>query len=328
MGVGGNYTIKVKAELDGNEIQEQLNKLSKNAKIDFGDGAKKLGEETEETTKKVKSLQDIGRLAFNRVAVAVFDKAVSAAMNAVSDMVSNVFELDAALVEYRKVSELSGKSLDNFVDRAYEMGKSVAYTGKEMIQSATLFKQSGFTDKQSLQLSKVANMYRNVADEEISAGDAANFIISQMKAFNIPAENAMHIIDAVNKVSNEFSVSSSDIATNIGKASAALATGNVTYEQSIGLMTAMTEITRNGSTAARGLVSIQSRYNQIADETSSTGKKLTAWYQKHNIAIRDQNGQLRSFFEAGKDVSKIWNQLSGDERRYYLNTQAGEFAPL
>lgn len=88
-------------------------------------------------------------------------------------------------------------------------------------------------------------------------------------------------------------------------------------------MTAMTEITRNGSTATRGLVSIQSRYNQIADETSSTGKKLTAWYQKHNIAIRGQNGQLRSFFEVGKDVSKIWTQLSDDERRYYLNTQAG-----
>lgn len=104
-----------------------------------------------------------------------------------------------------------------------------------------------------------------------------------------------------------------------------MATGNVTYEQSIGLMTAMTEITRNGSTAARGLVSIQSRYNQIADESSSTGKKLTAWYQEHNIAIRDQNGQLRSFFEVGKDVSKIWNQLSDDERRYYLNTQAGGF---
>ena len=88
-------------------------------------------------------------------------------------------------------------------------------------------------------------------------------------------------------------------------------------------MTGMTEITRNGAKAARGLVSIQSRYNQIVDESSSTGKKLTAWYEKHNIAIRDQNGNLRSFYEVGKDVSKIWNQLSDDEKRYYLNTQAG-----
>ena len=88
-------------------------------------------------------------------------------------------------------------------------------------------------------------------------------------------------------------------------------------------MTAMTEITRNGAKSARGLVSIQSRYNQIIDESSSTGKKLSAWYKEHNIAIKDQNGQLRSFFDVGKDVSKIWDDLSDNEKKYYLNTQAG-----
>ena len=185
------------------------------------------------------------------------------------------------------------------------------------------FKKSGFNEKDSLELGRVASMYQNVADVEISAGEAANFIVSQMKAFNMTAGDAEHIIDAVNKVSNNFAVSSADIATNIGKASAAMATGNVTYEQSVGLMTAMTEITRNGAKSARGLVSIQSRYNQIVDESSSTGKKLTAWYKEHNIAIKDQNGQLRSFFEVGKDVAEIWDTLDDNEKRYYLNTQAG-----
>ena len=102
-----------------------------------------------------------------------------------------------------------------------------------------------------------------------------------------------------------------------------MATGNVTYEQSVGLMTAMTEITRNGAKSARGLVSIQSRYNQILDESSSTGKKLTQWYKDHNIAIKDQNGQLRSFYDVGKDVADIWDTLSDNEKKYYLNTQAG-----
>nr|DAQ37012.1 MAG TPA: minor tail protein [Caudoviricetes sp.] len=276
MAAGGRYIIKVQGTLDDTKIREQLKALEKGTNINFGSAtkdaqktAKGMGDTAQnaksaakgvdeysknisKASAKTSKFKDLGRLAFNRVAVSLFDQAVGAAMSAVSGMVSNVFELDSALVEYRKVSDLSGKSLDNFVDKAYEMGKSVAYTGKEMIQSATLFKQSGFTDKQSLQLSKVANMYRNVADEEISAGDAASFIISQMKAFNIPAKDAMHVIDSINAVSNRFAVSSSDIATNIGKASAAMATGNVTYEQSIGLMTAMTEITRNGSTAARG----------------------------------------------------------------------------
>jgi TP901 family phage tail tape measure protein len=103
-----------------------------------------------------------------------------------------------------------------------------------------------------MKLARVASLYQNVADQEISAGEAANFIISQMKAYNMTASDSEHIIDAVNSVSNKYAVSSADIATNIGKASAAMATGNVTYEQSIGLMTAMTEITRNGAKSARG----------------------------------------------------------------------------
>ena len=102
-----------------------------------------------------------------------------------------------------------------------------------------------------------------------------------------------------------------------------MATGNVTYEQSIGLMTAMTEITRNGAKSARGLTSIQSRYNQILDDSSSTGKKLTAWYKDHNIAIKDQNGQLKSFFEVGGEVAEQWDKMSDNEKKYYMNIQAG-----
>ena len=114
------------------------------------------------------------------------------------------------------------------------------------------FKKSGFNEEDSMKLARVASMYQNVADQEITAGEAANFIVSQMKAYNMTASDSEHIIDAVNETSNKYAVSSADIATNIGKASAAMATGNVTYEQSIGLMTAMTEITRNGAKSARG----------------------------------------------------------------------------
>lgn len=88
-------------------------------------------------------------------------------------------------------------------------------------------------------------------------------------------------------------------------------------------MTAITEITRNASTAARGLVSVQSRFNQIIDETSSTGQKLTAFYDKHGIAIKDQNGQLRNLYDVLKDTAKIWDTLDENEQKYFLNIQAG-----
>ena len=78
-------------------------------------------------------------------------------------------------------------------------------------------------------------LYQNVADSQLSAGDASSFVISQMKAFNITADDAITIIDRVNEVSNSFSVSSTDISSALTKTSASLATYGNTMDETIGL---------------------------------------------------------------------------------------------
>lgn len=345
---GGQYTIRLHGVLDETRIRQQIAAIQKEmgTMVIGGKGKGKGGgayfadvqkkakgagktvtSYTQGIAKAEKAQKRFGSSTLDITKKVIQFGATTAAIRGVTsgmgDMVRNVYELDGALTEFKKVSDLSGKGLEKYTDQAYKVGKTVARTGTEMVQAATEFKKAGYNEKDSLELGRVASMYQNVADVELTAGEAANFIVSQMKAFNLTASDSEHIIDAVNEVSNNFAVSSADIATNIGKASAALATGNVTYEQSVGLMTAMTEITRNGAKSARGLVSIQSRYNQIIDESSSTGKKLTQWYKDHNIVIKDQNGQLKSFFEVGGEVAKIWDTLSDNEKKYYLNTQAG-----
>lgn len=192
-----------------------------------------------------------------------------------------------------------------------------------MVEAATEFRKNSFNDSDSATLAKVATMFTNVADESMSAADSASFIIAQMKAFGIEADNAEHIIDAVNAVSNSYAVSSGQLAKNLGNMSAALAVGNNSFEESLGLLTAGTEVTRNASKVSRALVSVQSRLNQVIDESSSTGQALTEWYQEHNIAILDQQGQLRSLYDVLTDVAKIWPTLTKNEQSYYLNQQAG-----
>ena len=102
-----------------------------------------------------------------------------------------------------------------------------------------------------------------------------------------------------------------------------MAVGGNTMEQTLGMMTAMTEITRNGSKASRGLVTIQSRYNQILDESSSTGKKLTAFYTQHGIQLKDETGQLRSMYDVLGDLSSKWSGLTDDEKKYFALIQGG-----
>ncbi len=103
-----------------------------------------------------------------------------------------------------------------------------------MIEAATEFRKNSFNDEDSATLAQVATLYQNVADDAISASDSASIIISQMKAFNIPAEDAIHIIDSINAVSNNFAVSSTDVATALSKTSSAMGVLGNDFEQTIG----------------------------------------------------------------------------------------------
>ena len=163
-------------------------------------------------------------------------------IHTIKDMISEVTDLDGALVELKKVTDLEGESLQRFTKEAYAAGANVAKTGTEMVEAAASFAKAGYNEDQILQLGEVAAMYTNIADEAISSADAADFIIAQLKAFNLESddlnktlENSYHIIDAVNEVSNNFAVSSSDIATNLGKASSVMANAGNSMEQMIGL---------------------------------------------------------------------------------------------
>lgn len=105
-----------------------------------------------------------------------------------------------------------------------------------MMEGATEFRKNGFNDEDAATLAEISAMYQNVADEAVSAGDAASFMISQMTAFDIGADSALHIVDAVNAVSNAFSVSSADISNNMGVMSSVMAQTGATFEESLGIV--------------------------------------------------------------------------------------------
>lgn len=95
-----------------------------------------------------------------------------------------------------------------------------------------------------------------------------------------------------------------------------------TFEQSLGMLTAITEVTRNASKASRGLVSIGSRLTQIVDDTSSTGKALKEVYESLGIALFDSEGQLRSSYDIFYDLAQIWNTLDKNTQNYIASQQA------
>ena len=123
-----NYSIIVGAELDLKKIKEQLKEVASNGVDLKVHGAAQGKKEIDDVTKSTRQLNEAGQdleLTFN-VAHEVFSKFLSV----VKDMAGQVYELDAAITEFKKVSDLTGSALDDYVDKLSQLGQEVGRTGK------------------------------------------------------------------------------------------------------------------------------------------------------------------------------------------------------
>ena len=182
------------------QSSQNLSETAKTAKQASG-SITNLGEVTSKAGTQVKSLgQSFGDIVTKVGKFYLATKPIQMMQQAFDEAIETVKEFDDTLVEFRKVSDLSGDSLTAYTQELAKMGEVTGSTMTSMVAAATEFKKSGYSDEDAATLASVAEMYRNISDEEISAAESASFIIAQAKAFNFTADESMHIIDAVNEV--------------------------------------------------------------------------------------------------------------------------------
>lgn len=116
-----NYSILVDVELDTSNIQKQLDK---NAKVQLN------------TTDAIKSLLGLDNaMEDTSLTFQAANEVFSTTKDILMSMVEQVYELDSAIIEFQKVSDLTGEALDNYVQKLNSMGDSVAKTGKPKCQA-------------------------------------------------------------------------------------------------------------------------------------------------------------------------------------------------
>ena len=182
------------------QSSQNLSETAKTAKQASG-SITNLGEVTSKAGTQVKSLgQSFGDIVTKVGKFYLATKPIQMMQQAFDEAIETVKEFDDTLVEFRKVSDLSGDSLTAYTQELAKMGEVTGSTMTAMVSAATEFKKSGYSDEDAATLASVAEKYRNISDEQLSAGESANFIIAQLKAFNMTASESEHIIDAVNEV--------------------------------------------------------------------------------------------------------------------------------
>ena len=338
--MAGKFEVVLKASLDKSsisEIQSQIENLAKGKTI-------KINADNTQVNNLNNSLKDFNSSAKNAQNSAqglsdiiskfsswqIVGDVIHGVKNAMEDMVQQVFELDASLTEFNKVTDLSEGELKSFTEQACQTAGTVARTGTEVIDAAAEFSKAGYKE-QAADLSRIALLYQNIADGEVSTSDATALLVSQMKAFNIDASDSIQIIDQINAVSNNLSVSSSDLATAIPKVSATMAQAGNTMSETTALITAGSEImVGQSSRVARGLRSITLNLQGMDDEGNQNLKLVASMekdFNKLGLTLYDSNGQLKSTFQIMSDLAGKYPELDKNTQNYYAALIGGRVLP-
>ena len=129
------YSILVDVDLVTSDIQQKLNAVKPKPikmKVDTKEAteaSKNIQQVTENTDNLNETVEDTS-LTF-QAANAILSKTIEI----ISSMVEQVYNLDSATIEFQKVSDLSGESLDNYIAKLSDMGGEVARTGKPKCQA-------------------------------------------------------------------------------------------------------------------------------------------------------------------------------------------------
>lgn len=257
------------------------------------------------------------------------------AIRIVRSLVDEVKTLDTAMVELRKVTEATDEQFSAFQKSAANTAKTYGASISDVIDATSEFSRAGFGLVDAEELGRVATLYKNVGDG-ITIGAASESIISIMKAFNIEAENSERIIDKINKVSNNFSITSGGLGESLQRVSSAMFAANNTLDETISLTTVANEIVQDPVSVAQGWRTVALRIRgakadleSMGEDTEgmveSTSKLQTLIKSLSGVDIMLDDTTFKSTYQIVKELGAVWNDINDINQATILEAIAGRF---
>ena len=195
--------------------------------------------------------------------VAGFGSAYQIAMkvlNTVKQGVNTVVELDTALVDLRKTTTMSDSDLVSFYRDANKEAKALGVSTKEIISQAAAWSRLGYGSKHDATLMARLSSQFAMISPGMSTETAQESLVSTMKAFGITTDEVLDgVMSKINILGNSFALSNKDLADALQVSSASMSAANNSFEQTLALITAGTEITQDASRVGNGLRTISMR---------------------------------------------------------------------
>ena len=260
---------------------------------------------------------------------------IGTAVNTLRNVYEKVKDIDSAMTELKKVTELTESQYESFGKTAKRVADSVGGTISDTISAVADFSRLGYGIGDATKLAEAAIVYKNVGDGIEDIGTASQSIISTMKAFGIESDKAMFIVDKFNEVGNKFAIDSSGVGEALRRSAAALAAANNTLDESIALATAGNNVIQDPDvvgtalkTSSMFLRAAKVEAEEAGVETegmaTSVAKLRDELISLSGVDIMLNNDTFKSTFQVYGELADKWSQISDINQAAILEKLGGK----
>lgn len=232
-----------------------------------------------------------------------FQLSASIVMNSIQ-LIRGAFDsLNETLVETEKVVVAIQRVLDETVeggeiaDKLYDIAERLGQSFDNVQEIAQNFAKAGLSWQETLEATEAAVLALNVA--ELTAEESSEGLIAVMQQFNYEASELVNVIDVLNKAADKSAVDTQELLVALQKTGSYAAAANLSLEQTVGLISALSEATaasgQNIGNALKSLFSYTTRDSSL-DTFASLSDEMNAVVEQYRLGA--------------KSILDVWEQLS------------------
>lgn len=253
--------------------------------------------------------------------------------------IETVRELNTALTEMRKVSNESLGTLKEYQSTTFDTANDVGTTAKQIQDSTADYMRLGESLQDAAESAKTANVLLNVSEFD-NIEDATKSLVAMGQAYK--DLDKMSIVDRLNEVGNNYSISTDELASGLQKSVATLSLMGNTIDEAAALITTANSVIQDSDSISAGLRTISLRLvgtEESEKELSAMNEEVDAFVKSTNskkqqiikdytavasnnyqgFDILDSNGNYKNTYQILLGISKIYKEIQEQDKKLGTN---------
>lgn len=325
-----DYKVKLKAELDTAEAEQQIANLGRNKKVtlsvDTGGTQKNIKDVDAQIRTAQKSSASFGdtlKKALNiGSSAAVVAKGFQLIRSAARDAKDAIKDFDAAITDVRTVTAKSYEDARNLVEGYNALGKTLGATTKEATDAGVTWLRQGKTVQEANDLIRQSMMLSKIGF--VDSADAAEYLTSALNGYRLSAQDAASVVDKLAILDSSAAVTAGGLAEAMSRTAVSADNAGVSMDTLLGYIATTGEVTQQSmssigvffKTLFARMRDIKANKLELIDDDGTTELLSDVELTLKNVGI-DLRKTVTEFDDADKTLEALarkWNTLSSTQQ--------------